>query len=82
VVRHAGTRSCQVLIADDGEAVSVEVADHRQGPGDGPSGAGCGLAGMRERAVLLHGDFSAGPGPGGGFVVRARLPLPAKAMSA
>jgi signal transduction histidine kinase len=82
VVRHAGTRSCQVLIADDGEAVSVEVADHGQGPGDGPSGTGCGLAGMRERAVLLNGDFSAGPGPDGGFVVRARLPLPAKAMSA
>jgi len=38
VVRHAGTRSCQVLIADDGEAVSIEVADHGQGPGDGPSG--------------------------------------------
>jgi signal transduction histidine kinase len=82
VVRHAGTRCCQVLIADDGEAVSIEVADHGQGPGDGPSGTGCGLAGMRERAVLLHGDFSAGPGPGGGFVVSARLPRPAKAMSA
>lgn len=82
VVRHAGTRSCQVLIADDGEAVSIEVADHGQGPGDGPSGTGCGLAGMRERAVLLHGDFSAGPGPDGGFVVRARLPVPAEAMSA
>jgi len=82
VVRHAGTRSCQVLIADDGEAVSVEVADHGQGPGDGPSGTGCGLAGMRERAALLNGDFSAGPGPGGGFVVRGRLPLAAKAMSA
>lgn len=82
VVRHAGTRSCQVLIADDGEAVSVEVADHGQGPGDGPSGTGCGLAGMRERVALLNGDFSAGPGPGGGFVVRARLPLPAKAIPA
>ena len=82
VVRHAGTRSCQVLVADDGEAVSVEVADHGQGPGDGPSGTGCGLAGMRERAALLNGDFSAGPGPDGGFVVKARLPVPAKAMSA
>jgi signal transduction histidine kinase len=37
---------------------------------------------MHERAALMNGDFSAGPGPDGGFVVRARLPLPAKAMSA
>jgi signal transduction histidine kinase len=30
---------------------------------------------MRERAVGLGGEFEAGPGPGGGFTVRARLPL-------
>ncbi len=78
VVRHAGTRSCQVLIDDDGEALSIEVADQGQGPGGGTPGTGCGLAGMRERVALLHGDFSAEPGPGGGFLVTARLPLPAK----
>jgi hypothetical protein len=32
---------------------------------------------MRERATLLGGEFSAGPRPGGGFRVSARLPLPA-----
>jgi signal transduction histidine kinase len=78
VVRHAGTRSCQVRIDDDGEALSIEVADQGRGPGDATPGTGCGLAGMRERVALLHGDFSAGPGPGGGFLVTARLPQPAK----
>ena len=34
---------------------------------------------MRERAGLLHGQLSAGPRPGGGFRVAARLPLPATA---
>jgi signal transduction histidine kinase len=34
---------------------------------------------MRERAALLGGDFSAGPRPGCGFRVAARLPVPAPA---
>jgi signal transduction histidine kinase len=33
-----------------------------------------GIAGMRERAALLGGTFSAGPAEGGGFLVSARLP--------
>ncbi|MGW6389666.1 sensor histidine kinase [Streptomyces sp. NPDC055103] len=38
--------------------------------------AGYGIVGMRERAALLGGRFSAGPRPGGGFHVTAALPLP------
>jgi signal transduction histidine kinase len=82
VVRHAGTASCRVRISRDDEALSIEVADDgaaRSGePGGAASGTGCGLAGMRERATLLDGDFAAGPGPAGGFVVTARLPVPAE----
>jgi signal transduction histidine kinase len=37
--------------------------------------AGHGIVGMRERVSLCGGQFSAAPRPGGGFVVRARLPL-------
>jgi signal transduction histidine kinase len=78
VVRHAGTGSCRVRITRDDAALSIEVADRGQGPDDDTSaGTGCGLAGMRERVALLHGDFSAEPGPEGGFLVTARLPLPA-----
>jgi len=39
-------------------------------------GGGHGIIGMRERATLLGGEFSAGPLPGYGFRVSARIPLP------
>ena len=36
---------------------------------------GHGLAGMAERATAIGGELTAGPRPGGGFAVRARLPI-------
>ena len=42
-------------------------------PGDGAGGTG--IPGMRERALALGGQLEAGPRPGKGFQVRARLPL-------
>jgi signal transduction histidine kinase len=58
------------------------------GPGvpSGPArvghGTGHGLAGMREWVALLGGSLSAGPAPGGGFVVSAVLPLSESGMTA
>jgi signal transduction histidine kinase len=56
----------RLIVTDDGAGPVVPVAD------DGP---GSGLRGMRERVTLLGGRFAAGPGPSGGFEVRAALPL-------
>ncbi|WP_396448062.1 sensor histidine kinase [Actinomadura sp.] len=39
------------------------------------TGGGHGLVGMRERATMLGGRFSAGPAAEGGFLVEAELPL-------
>jgi signal transduction histidine kinase len=74
VVRHAGAGQCQVVIDQRDGQLSIEVTD--SGHGGSPAGTGYGITGMRERAALLGGDFSAGPRPGGGFRVAARLPVP------
>ena len=74
VVRHADARSCTVSIDCRDEEVLIEVVDGGRGHGGAP-GIGYGLVGMRERVALLHGDFTAGPRPEGGFRVTARLPL-------
>ena len=57
--------------------VAIEVTD--SGRGGSAAGTGYGITGMRERAALLDGDFSACPRPGGGFRVTTRLPVPAPA---
>ncbi|MBW8483934.1 sensor histidine kinase [Actinomadura parmotrematis] len=55
--------------------ISVEVGtDGAATPAASPGGSGRGLAGLRDRIGALDGDFAAGPGPDGGFVVRARIP--------
>jgi len=75
VVKHAGpgARTC-VRLTNDGSCLLVEVTDDGSGSTVLP-GAGHGILGMRERALLLGGSLDVGPGADGGFGVRARLPL-------
>ncbi|WP_062437260.1 sensor histidine kinase [Herbidospora daliensis] len=77
VARHAATGSCAVTVDYREAEVAVEVVDGGRG-GRGPVVPGFGLAGMRERATLLGGVFTAGPVPGGGFRVAASLPVEAR----
>jgi signal transduction histidine kinase len=76
--RHAEGAQVAVSVGCDADTVTLQVTN---GPGV-PAGPradghrpGHGLTGMRERVQLLGGSLSAGPAPGGGFVVSAVLPL-------
>ncbi|WNV91939.1 sensor histidine kinase [Umezawaea sp. Da 62-37] len=77
-LKHAGSgASAVVKVLRTGEKVVIEVTDDGYGtPHDlvAVSG-GNGLIGMRERAGVLGGTLDAGPNPGGGWRVRAVLPL-------
>ncbi|MFI0450689.1 sensor histidine kinase [Actinomadura sp. 6N118] len=72
VLRHAGPEvNARVCVVYEPEDVVLEIADDGVGSAEE---CGHGLNGMRERAEGLGGTFTAEPGPGGGFVVTARLP--------
>jgi signal transduction histidine kinase len=73
-VRHArdATRISVRFAASDG---TVEVVVRDDGSGSVAPGSGNGLRGMRERAEALGGTLNAGAAAGGGFEVRAVLPV-------
>ncbi len=77
VLKHAGDARVSVRVSCGAAAIDVVVED--DGPGRSANGTappGYGLAGMRERAARFGGTFTAGNRVGGGFEVRAHLPLP------
>ncbi len=64
-----GVPSGTAVLAREGSSLVLDSAPALPG-------AGHGIIGMRERVSLLGGEFSAGPLPGYGFRVTARIPLP------
>jgi signal transduction histidine kinase len=75
-MKHAGPARATVQLSYGRDEIALEVEDDGHGlAAPTRNGAGFGLIGMRERVELLNGSLSAGPRPGGGFAVRAVLPL-------
>jgi signal transduction histidine kinase len=72
--KHAGDARATVTIRYGDRELEVEVADDGR-RSENEDGGGHGLVGMRERVALFGGELDAGPQTGGGFRVRARLPL-------
>jgi signal transduction histidine kinase len=75
-LKHAGPAHVRVGLRYCADALEIEVTDDGAGTGNG-GGSGHGLAGMRERVAVFGGDFEAGAVPGGGYTLRARLPIAA-----
>ncbi|MFC5753873.1 sensor histidine kinase [Actinomadura rugatobispora] len=75
-LKHAGPRAtARVLLHYGDEAIEIRVTDDGRGAAARGDGRGHGLVGMRERAAVYGGEVTAGPRPGGGFEVVARIPV-------
>ncbi len=74
VLRHSGARSVAVTLTEDGARAVLTVTDDGRGPAE-DTGPGSGLAGLAERVGKLGGALTGGAGRGGGYELRAVLPL-------
>ncbi|SDM61782.1 sensor histidine kinase [Allokutzneria albata] len=75
VLRHVGPTRVAIVVEHSADAMEVRVTDEGRTDARTPEEPGRGILGMRERCQLLGGELEAGPLPGGGFAVTARLPL-------
>jgi signal transduction histidine kinase len=75
-MKHAGAARSAVHLRFTTDRLEIEVTDDGSGASTpNGDGTGLGLIGMRERVELLGGTLATGPRDGGGFAVRAVLPL-------
>jgi signal transduction histidine kinase len=83
VLRHARARTVQLDLRYEPSQVVIRILDDGTAASPGQAGIngqdGHGISGMRERALALSGQFTAGPHPDGGFQVRCALPTPDQA---
>ena len=75
VVRHSTAEHAEVTVTYGLDELAVAVDNDGRPLNASPSSGGSGITGMRERARALGGDLSVRRHPGGGFSVRATLPL-------
>ncbi|MGZ4726939.1 MAG: sensor histidine kinase [Acidimicrobiales bacterium] len=74
--KHAGPARARVSIVVAPSELQIEVVDDGRGAAATPPATpGHGLVGMHERVALYGGTVDTGPRAGGGYAVRARVPL-------
>jgi len=73
-IKHVAPAQAAVCVRWGDDQLELEISDDGSGAGTALPG-GHGITGMHERVTLHGGTFSAGRRQGGGFTVRARLPL-------
>ncbi|HEX9833795.1 MAG TPA: sensor histidine kinase [Mycobacterium sp.] len=75
VVRHSTAEHAEVTVTYRTDALDITVDNDGRPLNTSPPSGGSGIVGMRERARALGGELSVRKHPGGGFSVRATLPL-------
>jgi signal transduction histidine kinase len=77
-LRHAHTSPTSVEVTQQADLLVIDVQNDSEPPGQlngSPAASGYGLSGMQERVAACGGLLTTGPRPGGGYRVRAVLPL-------
>jgi signal transduction histidine kinase len=75
VLKHSNPTCVKVNIRMLDQAVEIEVDDDGTRHPTPPASPGHGLIGMRERVAVYGGELDAGPAPGRGFRLKARIPF-------
>jgi signal transduction histidine kinase len=76
VLRHSGAKGVDIALDRAGDDLVLVVNDNGRGPVKEPgANQGYGLMGMRERAASVGGSVEYGSRRGGGFYVKAILPV-------
>jgi signal transduction histidine kinase len=78
-LRHGTATTARVVVGFRPSELELEITDNGQPKAASSAGGGRGLAGMRERAEFFGGRLDHGHLQGGGYRVRASLPLEAAA---
>jgi signal transduction histidine kinase len=73
-LKHARATQADVTVRYGSDELYIEIRDDGIGV-SGDDGHGYGLVGISERVKIYGGEMSADTSSGGGFVLRARLPL-------
>ena len=75
-LKHAHATRAVVRVSYREDSLLLSVRDNGRGP-SGAAEPGNGLLGMRERVEVYGGELVAGAAEGGGYELRAELPLAA-----
>ena len=83
-IKYADAAPTEVHVCYGRQDVELQVSDRGPGAGapGGVGGGGHGLVGMRERVRIFGGELHTGRRAGGGFEVRARIPIDGRAEHA
>ena len=76
VARHANATHVSVRLTEEDRSLTLEIRDNGKGISDAHVSArtALGILGMRERALMLGGEFAISGAPGEGTIVRVRIP--------
>lgn len=75
VIKHADSARAQVRIEYRAHDLIIDVSNAAGDCGPSAGRSGRGLIGLRERIAIYGGSLEVGPRPGGGWRVRATIPL-------